>query len=270
MLKALTITGGVLVALSGLTWAGVSIQPAPFAPVPRTAAAPDTIALPVGLPAPVERFYRTIYGEQIPVINTAIVSGRGVMQPAGPVALPMRFRFVHETGRDYRHYIEATLFGLSIMQVNEYYVGGKQRGEMPWGVTMGERYDQAANLGLWAEALWFPALWVTDPAVHWQAVDDQTALLTAPFGERQETFVMRFDPQTGLLTMAEAMRYKGDAGPKVLWIGEVKQWSRIDGMLLPAVTTITWADDGKPWVTFRVEESIYNEPVDVTFEAKGP
>jgi hypothetical protein len=43
------------------------------------------------------------------------------------VSLPGRFRFIHDAGKDYRHYIEVTLFGFPIMKVNEFYLDGKSR-----------------------------------------------------------------------------------------------------------------------------------------------
>ena len=48
------------------------------------------------------------------------------------IAFPARFRFIHEAGRGYRHYIEATVFGLPLMKVNERYLG-------PPGAVGGDR-----------------------------------------------------------------------------------------------------------------------------------
>src|SRR5687767_8815407 len=122
--KALLAAGGILLALIGLGWVGLQTQPAPFPAVPRPPAPPETIPLPAGLPPPVERFYRQVYGEQVPVIKTAVISGRGTMRPVGGITLPARFRFTHVAGRSYRHYFETTLFGVPVMRVNEYYVEG--------------------------------------------------------------------------------------------------------------------------------------------------
>jgi hypothetical protein len=157
-------------------------------------------------------------------------------------------------GQDYRHYIEVTLFGRPVMQVNEYYVNGQERMEMPWGVEEGEKLDQAGNLGMWAESiLWLPAILVTDPQVHWEPVDDVTALLVVPFGEAQERFVVRFDPASGGVQYWEAMRYReADATAQVLWING------------------TWFDQGRPWVNFAVEDMVYNTSVNVSMAAKGP
>jgi hypothetical protein len=215
------------------------------------------------LPAPVERFYRQLYGERVPLIRSAIISGRGTIRPFGGVALPMRFRFVHNAGHDYRHYIEATIFGLPLMKVNEYFVQGNERMELPFGVEANDaRLDQGGNLGMWAEALAsFPAILLSDERVHWEAVDDTTALLVVPFGTSEERFVVRFDPLTGLLRFTEVMRYRGKEPSKILWITEV----RPDG-----TSSATWLDQGSPWLMLRIEDVVYNSPVNVSLSAKGP
>ena len=55
-IKAFTIAGGILATLAGLGWLGLQVQPAPFPAMPQPSAPLETIPLPAGLPAPVERF----------------------------------------------------------------------------------------------------------------------------------------------------------------------------------------------------------------------
>jgi hypothetical protein len=255
-----------------LGWLGLQIKPRPFYPYPEKTPALKTVPLPAGLPAPVERFYKTVYGDEIPVIETAVFKGRAVIAPFG-VKLPARFLFVHNAGRDYRHYIEATWFGIPLMKVNEGYLDAKSFFEGP----MGNIYDdastnQAANLAIWAEAAWFPSVWVTDPRVRWEPVDENTALMYVPFEEKEENFVMRFNPQTGLLDSMEAMRYR-EAGPqakKILWITRNIDSKKIEGSKLDAIGSATWLDQGKPWATFTLEEVKYNVDVSEYIRQKGP
>jgi hypothetical protein len=231
-----------------------------------------TIPLQAGLTAPVERFYKTVYGDQIPVIEMVVIKGRAVISLFG-VKFPARFLFAHNTGKDYRHYIEATWFGMPFMKVNEGYLDGKSFFESP----MGNMYDdastnQAANLAVWAEAGWFPSIWLTDPRVHWEPVDEKTALLFVPFEDQQENFVMRFNPETGLLDSMEAMRFR-DSGPqakKILWITRNIESKKIEGTQLDTVGSATWLDQGKPWATFTLEEVNYNVDVGKYIRQKGP
>jgi hypothetical protein len=230
----------------------------------------ENIPLPAGLPAPVERFYRQVYGDTVPVIDSLVVTGRAKMRVMG-ITFPARFRFTHVAGQGYRHYIETTVFGLPIMKVNERYLGGKSRLELPFGIEEGPKVDQAANLGLWAETLWVPAIFVTDPRVRWEPVDNQTALLIVPFGEQEQQFVARFDPETGMLRFLESMRYKGtDSESKTLWINEALQWGAVQGNTTAVVSAATWFDEGTPWAVFTVEDLRTNVDIQEYIQAKGP
>jgi hypothetical protein len=258
--KMMWIIFGILLGLVALVWIGLQIQPPSFAPFPQKSGAMRTVALPAGLPAPVERFYRKLYGEQIPVIETAVITGKVSVRPAGPVDFPGRFRITHRAGQDYRHYIEAGLFAYPLFKVNERYVGGISLFESPFGSTDNDpKVNQGANLGLWAESVWLPSVFITDPRVKWEALDDQTAVLVVPFGQSQERFVVRFDAQTQLISYFESMRYHGaESTQKTLWMNTSVQWGAVNGYPLLQVGSATWMDDGKPWATFTVEDVVYN------------
>jgi hypothetical protein len=246
----LFITLGVIMLLVLFVWLGLRVRPQPFPPVSQPQPPLETLPLTRGLPAPVERFFRQTYGEQIPIIKTAVITGRGTIRLRG-LTLPVRFRFTHEAGRNYRHYIEATFFGLPIMKVNEFYVNGRERMEIPTGVQENNpKLDQGGNLGMWAESIgWLPAILATDPRVRWETVDGDTAFLVTPFGQQEERFLVRFDPVNGNIKYWEVMRYRNGEGEKILWL---------NGM---------WIDEGRPWALFDAEEVVFNVPVDV--KARG-
>lgn len=247
----LTIAGSILAAV-GLGAIGTHMQPAALPLIGQPPGAIETVPLPEGLPAPVARFYQQTYGDRIPLIHSAVISGRGTLQLFG-INLPMRFRFTHFAGQSYRHYIETTLFGLPVLKVNEYYVNDQERMVLPSGVQEhNPKLDQGGNLGMWAESLeWLPAILLTDPRVQWLPIDDETALLVVPFGNEQERFVVRFDPNSRIRYW-EVMRYKNGEGEKTLWVNGA------------------WFDDGHPWATFEHDEIVYNVPVDTSLDANGP
>ena len=128
-MRSLRIPAGILLGLIGLVGVigvGLLIPPASLPPFGGRSADPVRQPLPGTLPAPVGRFFRQVYGDEIPIIVSAVISGRGRIRVAG-IAFPARFRFIHEAGRGYRHYIEATVFGLPVMKVNEHYLDGEAR-----------------------------------------------------------------------------------------------------------------------------------------------
>src|SRR5450759_1983603 len=220
-MMALGIVGGVSLALIFVGWLGLQVQPAPFPDYPEASQAPSrTVAMPAGLPKPVERYFRGLFGHQVPVIDSVVITGRGRIRPMG-FWMPARTRFTHDAGRGYRHYIEACWFGLPFMKINERYVDGASLMEIPIvGNDSGPKVEQAANLGMWAE-LWSaaPSVLLTDPRVRWEAVDDTTSRLIVPLGDSGATdsFTVRFDRETGAIASMEALRYRDSKGGKVPW-----------------------------------------------------
>ncbi len=266
------VLAAAVVAVFLLAWVGLQVKPRPFPPYPAQTLQLNTVLLPAGLPAPVERFYRAVYGERVPVIETAVFTGRATIRPIMNIPLPARFVFVHNAGRDYRHYIEATWFGLPLLKVNEGYVDGASFFEAPMGTIVDDPHqNQAANLAVWAEGAWFPAFMVTDPRARWAPVDEETALLYVPFEAEEDTFVVRFDPQTGLMTSMEAMRYRdtGEGSKKILWIAGNEEGPTLPGSKLSAVGSATWLDQGRPWAVFTIEDTVYNVDVGEYIRQRG-
>jgi hypothetical protein len=186
--------------------------------------------------------------------------------------LPARYRFTHEAGTNYRHYIEACWFGIPFLTVNESYLDGASLIDIPIiGSDCGPRIEQAANLGLWAESWQLPSILVTDPRVRWESVDESTALMIVPFKEGQDDrFVVRFDPQSCQVTWTESMRFKSSNNPaKIVWMTHADTYGTLCGHKLSTVGSATWMDDGKPWATFTLEDVRYNVDVSEYVRARG-
>lgn len=262
----------LLIGIGLLTWIGLLVQPKSFTAFLEQSQVMKTIPLPTGLPEPVERFYKVVYDEEIPVIETAVILGRGTLKPFMNIPIPARFVFVHTAGKDYRHYFEATIFGIPILKVNEGYIDGVSFFESPMAsIANDSNSNQAANLTLWAEAIWFPAIWLTDPRVHWEAVDETSAILFVPFENDEENFLVRFDPKTGLIDTMETMRYRdtGDDQPKILWILRNEQRQSVSERNGGLVGSAMWVDQGSPWAYFDAEEIYLNLDVSKSIHQLG-
>lgn len=266
------VLAGIVIVLGLLVWVGLKIKPKSFPTYPGETPLLKTIPLPTGLPAPVERFYTNVYGDEIPIIESVVIQGRGSMKPFMNIPVPTRFVFVHDAGKNYRHYFEATLFGIPIMKVNEGYINGVSFFEGPMGTYNNEaNANQGANLALWAEAVWFPSLWLTDSRAHWEPVDNHSALLFIPYENTEDSFMVRFNPQTGLIDTMEAMRYRelGQGQPKILWITSTEEGQPIPGLNINSVGSAMWLDQGKPWAYFNLEKLFYNVDMDTYILQKG-
>jgi hypothetical protein len=268
----MSVAVGVLVLVCAIAWLGLQVAPRPFAPPTLSQGAVETTPLPDGLPGPVERFYRATYGERVPVISSVVVTGRARLRPFG-IWLPARYRFIHDAGRGYRHYIEATWFGIPFLKVNERYIDGVARMELPWGTEQGAKVDQAANVGMWAEiAGAAPSVLVTDARVRWRPLDAESALLVVPRGAHgSDTFVVRFDVKQGRIALLEAMRYRDSRGPeRILWLAANEAGRTVGPWRLPAVGSATWLDQGRPWAVFTAEDLRCNVDVRPVLRMTGP
>jgi hypothetical protein len=264
-MKRVLIILAIIAVIILVMWLGFQVKPQHFKALAQPQPEMETMEIPQGLPKPVENFYRSVYGEKASIINSVVIIGHGRVRQFG-IWLPTRFAMIHNAGKDYRHYFEATFFGIPVLKINEGYIDGQSFFESPMGTYYNDaNSNQGANLALWAEGAWFPSLWISDARAHWQAIDDTTAALFVPYEKGEENFIVRFNPQSGLVDLMEVMRYRspGDTD-KVLWLtNEVKS---TDGS---AVSYATWLDDGKPWAEFVIDDVRFNLDVSDLIRARG-
>ena len=238
---------------------------------PEPARLTEFVPLPDDLPAPVRRHFRAVIGERVPVITSAVLTGRAQMWVKG-LKLPVRFRMVHQAGRGHRHYFEVMFLSWPILKINEWNLDGKARLELPGSTVDNQpKTNSAASLGMWAEQFtWLPSVLITDPRVHWETLDADTARVIVPSPEGEDAMTLHFDPTTGLLRRLEALRWREETDAvKQPWRGEVTGWTAFHGLKVANPSELMWVNDGKPWAVWHIEDVAYNVDVREYIRASG-
>ncbi len=248
---------GFFAAMVFIGWLGTMV-PARSFERPAFPPAPDTVPIPDDLPPPVARYARAAFGEEIPVIHSAQITGRGKLVLNG-LALPARFQFYHDAGNAYAHYIQITWFSLPVLTVNELYQNGVATMQLP-GETISDTPENnaAAYQALWGEAIWFPSIWFTDERARWEPIDEHSARLILADAAPEEQFTVYFDSQSGLITEMVTQRYRDPGDPERLrWTNRVVTWGTLAGMRVPVVAETQWADE-RPWAVWRTQDVTVN------------
>lgn len=255
-----------LIVLVGILLGGLLVTPAPFQTPPGATAVDASrlrkVAIPDGLPAPVERWLRADYPDGLPVADSIVMTGRGEMRMAG-LRIPMRHRVEIRPGRGFLRRMELTWFGITVAKGRDTFVEGVGKMETPVGPASGPEIDQGANVVNWLEALTLPGTLVEDDRVRWEPVDEDTARLVYPFGDDEDSVLITFGSQTGRPAIIGAKRYRnaGDA-EKADWTAHM--WDRAmleGGVAANRFVDAEWAMDGRPWATFEYESAWANAPV---------
>ncbi len=241
-------------------WLGLQVKASRF-PALTAGNAPRMNSIPEGLPAPVERFARAVFGDNLPEVQSAMVLGRAQLAPTG-MPMPTRFRFYYDAARSsHYHDIQVTWFNLTFMRIHERNLEGHTNLDL---ALIGKVDDQpntnrAAIQGYWSEVLaWVPSIALTDPRVRWEAVDDTTARLYLPGLVDEEAFTVRFDANNGLISEIETMRYQSeDNAERWRWFNRILEWGVVDGMRVPVRSQTQWRQDA-PWATWEIEQVVLN------------
>jgi hypothetical protein len=273
-MKILFILLSILAGLIFLFWIGLRFTPShpesDFSSQNSGKQNNSTFTLPDSLPQPWNRFYHELESKKNQGnVRTAVIMGTARLRISG-ISLPARFQFIHKAGEAYRHIITVTCFNFPLFTVDEFFLEDEAKMSLPMGVIENEpNVNSAANLALWAEAIWFPTLWVEHPDVSLSTNSDTSGKLTFPRKDQFQEMTFYFDDKTGLITYGEAMRYKLPEDEKpTKWKTIVDEWAEFEAGLLPAKASIRWMDENKPWAVFSVTNVIYNADVDSYFASE--
>jgi hypothetical protein len=205
-----------------------------------------------GLPAPVQRYFRTVLADGQPIITAVSIdiAGNFNMSPTGEQWKPFTSRQRVVTRRpgfvwDARI---AMLPGVTVRVVDSYIVGnGLLRAAIQGLFTMadiqgGGEIARGEFMRWFAEVAWYPTALLPSQGVSWEAVDDRSANATFIDGPLTLTLLFRFN-EAGLIGSFRAEARGGMVGDKMIvapWEGVWSNYQAVDGVQVPFTGEVAW------------------------------
>ena len=237
-------------------------------PIGRKTYSPDDL---IGLPAPVQKYFRAVIKDGQPIVSVVHVELSGSINMSATGDKWKRFTstqrvIVQRPGFDWEGHIEM-MPGLTA-RVHDAYIAGE-------GVLHATLFGlvslanlrgtpeiaQGELMRFFAEAAFYPTALLPSQGVQWKAIDDLSAKATLIDGATAVTLLFRFD-KNGLIksVLAEA-RGRTVAGVVIPTPWEVR-WSNYelhDGMRIPTEGEVAWllAEGPKPYFRGRITSLRY-------------
>jgi len=224
-----------------------------------------------GLPAPVQRYFRTVLKEGQPLVRAVSVEHTGTfnMSEAGERWKPFRSTqrvtirrpgfvwdarvrmvpgmtvYVHDAYVAGEGVLTAKLFGL-VSLVNLRGTPEVAQGEL---------------MRFFAEAAWYPTALLPSQGVQWEAVDDTSAKATLKDGKTSLTVLFRFN-ESGLIESVRAEERGRTVAGAVIptpWEGRWSNYELRDGMRIPFEGEVAWIlpKESKPYWRGRIKRLRY-------------
>jgi len=224
-----------------------------------------------GLPAPVQRYFRTVLKEGQPLVRAVSVEHTGTfnMSETGERWKPFsstqrvtirrpgfvwdaRVRmvpgmtvYVHDAYVAGEGVLTAKLFGL-VSLVNLRGTPEVAQGEL---------------MRFFAEAAWYPTALLPSQGVQWESVDDTSAKATLRDGETTLTMLFRFN-ESGLIESVRAEERGRTVAGAVIptpWEGRWSNYELRDGMRIPFEGEVAWIlpEGSKPYWRGRITKISY-------------
>ena len=224
-----------------------------------------------GLPAPVQRYLRTVLKEGQPLVAGVRVQHRGTFNMGETTDRWKPFRsnqkiVTQRPGFDWDGRV-AMLPGVSVRVHDAYLAGeGILHASLLGLVSLFNLRgtdDVAAGelMRFFAEAAWYPTALLPSQGVHWEAMDDRSAYGTLADGAITLTMRFTFNAQ-GLIDTVRADARGRTVGGKVIltpWYGRFWNYDERGGMRIPLDGEVAWllSEGPKPYWRGRITQLVY-------------
>jgi hypothetical protein len=224
----------------------------------------------IGLPAPVQNYFRAVLKDGQPIVSAVYVEHSGTFNMSGTGEKWKGFTstqrvIAQRPGFDWEARIEM-MPGLTA-RVHDAYIAGE-------GILHATLFGLVSLVNLrgtpeiaqgelmrfLAEAAWYPTALLPSQGVQWSAVDDFSANATLKDGETALTLLFRFE--NGLITSVHAeARGRTVAGAVIPtpWGGQWSNYELHDGICIPTEGEVAWLlpEGPKPYWRGRITSLRY-------------
>ena len=217
----------------------------------------------IGLPAPVQRYFRHVLPDGQPYL-------RGLrLRHGGQFKTDLKKDWIAIKGEQY---ITANPPGFIWEGTTRWFVARDEfaanrgrlavrlLGAVPIAGGTGPAYDQGELLRWLVESTWLPTNLLPSDRIAWTAIDDHSARLTLMHQGRSVSCLVRFNERAEIAE-CEAPRQVDEATQRP-WLCRFEQYRRWHGVLIPTVGEASYVVDGQPqpYARFVVRELEY-EPL---------
>jgi len=225
----------------------------------------------MGLPVPVQKYFRAVLKDGQPMVLTVIIEHSGTfnMSETGEQWKPFTSTqrvITQRPGFDWEGRIEM-MPGLTV-RVHDAYIAGKGilNASLFGLVSLVNLRDtpemaQGELMRFFAEAAWYPTALLPSQGVDWESVDDTSAKATLKDGENTLMLLFRFN-KNGLIKSVRAEARGRTVEGKVIptpWEGRWENYEIRDGMLIPVSGEVAWVlpEGPKPYWRGRITKISY-------------
>ena len=224
-----------------------------------------------GLPAPVQRYFRTVLKEGQPLVTAVNVEHTGTFNMSESGEQWKLFRSTQRVTIKRPGFVWDARIRIApgmTVYVHDAYVAGegiltaKLFGLMSMVNLRGTpEVAQGELMRFFAEAAWYPTALLPSQGVEWEAVDETSSKATLKDGEMRLTMLFRFN-ESGLIESVRAEgRGRTVAGKVILtpWEGRWSNYELREGMRIPIGGEVAWilAEGPKPYWRGRIQRIQY-------------
>jgi len=224
-----------------------------------------------GLPAPVQRYFRTVLKEGQPLVDAVRIGHTGTFNMNDTGDQWKSFKSTQRVITQRPGFVwDARIHMAPAMTafVQDSYIAGE--GSLTaklFGLLTVMKQPSTAELAqgelmrFLAEAAWYPTALLPSQGIVWEPIDDNEASAALTDGTTTVKLVFEFDSQGFISSVRSDRRYREVEGKQVPtpWQGRFWNYELRDDMLIPLEGEVAWVLEGetKPYWRGRIERIEY-------------